>query len=126
MRRAAWIIALNAVMAAVLVIGFGVRRAVRTASPSALREAAGIEPGESRAEGVSARVNDSAARRVRASIVDDDGEPLEGGHVSLRCLFEDEVIAIPGNTWALDDAGTFEGPGCLGVVCVDLRRDGLG
>jgi hypothetical protein len=118
-RRAALVVA--GVVAAVIV-GWGVRRSVAPGTRSARGGSDASGAGQGDADGVRARVTDSAARRVRAQIVDDLGEPLDGGHVSLRCLFEDEVTAIAGNTWKLDDEGAFEGPGCLGIVCVDLHH----
>lgn len=104
--------------------GWGVVRTVASpassADPSDEDDADGSGP--ARGAGIAARHNDSAARRVRAHIVDDDGEPLEGGRVSLRCLHDDEVTAIAGSAWSLDEAGGFEAPGCLGVVCVELHH----
>ncbi|MBL8945147.1 MAG: carboxypeptidase regulatory-like domain-containing protein [Myxococcales bacterium] len=120
-RRLAWGVAL---VVAVTLLAWGARRVVRTASSAAHGRVddgtSSVSP--SAAAGVQGRSNDSAARRVRATIVDDDGEPLEGGHVSLRCLFEDEVTPVAGNAWSLDESGSFDGPGCLGVVCVDLHH----
>jgi hypothetical protein len=68
------------------------------------------------------RTVDSAARSVSATIVDQDGEPLEGGHVTLRCLVDDEVTAIAGNAIALDEEGRFEAPACRGRVCAELHH----
>jgi len=109
-------------VALAVAVGWGVQRSVRTASSAARAASEGGAGADGDAAGVSARINDSAARRVRAQIVDDDGEPLEGGHVSLRCLYDDEVTAIAGNAWKIDDDGAFEGPGCLGIVCVELHH----
>lgn len=122
-RRLAWGVGL---VVAVALVVWGATRMVRTAS-SAVQGRFDDDDDASRgpppaAAGVQGRSNDSAARRVRAQIVDDDGEPLEGGHVSLRCLADDEVTPIAGNAWSLDASGSFEGPGCLGVVCVDLHH----
>lgn len=115
---------------ALVLVGAGLAAATlwgvkRTDGKRAAAARAGIELDEDEggeAAGVRARTNDSASRRVRAQIVDDDGEPLDGGHVSLRCLYDDEVIAIPGNSWKLDEEGSFDAPGCLGIVCVDLHH----
>ncbi len=121
LRRA---VGIGGLVALVLLVGWGVRRTVGSASrPASGRGASGeVESADANAGGVSSRSHDSAARRVRAVVVDDDGDPLEGGHVSLRCLADGEVTGMAGNTVVLDEDGGFEGPGCIGQVCVELHH----
>ncbi len=75
--------------------------------------------------GVGARSNDSASRRVLGQVVDEFGEPVDDGRISLRCLVEDEVVAIPRSSVALDDEGRFAAPGCFGVICAELHHPAL-
>jgi len=72
--------------------------------------------------GVQARTNDPAHVRVQGKVVDDDGEPLEGGRVVLSCLVDDEVVPIADGTAPLDESGAFEAPGCAGTICGELHH----
>lgn len=121
-RTGAWVIAAAAIVAAVIAIGWRVSAPARSASTEPGERDVDDERGGASGRGVAGRSVDSAARSVSATILDADGEPLEGGHVTLRCLEDDEVTIIAGNALSLDEAGRFEGPACRGRVCVELHH----
>ncbi len=73
--------------------------------------------------GVEARTVDPARVRVQGRVVDDDGEPLEGGRITLSCLdADDRVVPIEGGTVTLGEDGAFAGPGCAGTICAELHH----
>lgn len=73
--------------------------------------------------GVLARTDDPAHMRVLGRVVDDDGEPLDGGRVVLSCLDADDRVApIANGTLTLAEDGGFEGPGCAGTICAELHH----
>jgi len=80
----------------------------------------GGESADGSAHGVGARTNDPAHLRVLGRIVDDDGEPLEGGSITLSCLVDDAVVPIAGGTVTIEEDGAFEAPGCAGTICAVL------
>lgn len=67
-----------------------------------------------------AEVDRDASVRVRGEVVDDDGAPVTGGAVSLRCLQGDVVREL--GTVRLDPEGMFDAPGCRGQVCATLQH----
>ena len=77
------------------------------------------------ADGVRARSTDSAARRVSGQVLDEAGDALDEGTVSLRCLGDDDEVTALGAAIALDDDGRFEGPGCAGTICAALHHPTL-
>lgn len=121
-RIGAWVIAAVVIVVAVLATGWRMRAGARSTGSSRRDRGTDDEPTSASGHGVAGRIVDSAARSVSATVVDSDGEPLEGGHVSLRCLDDDEVAAIAPSALALDDDGHFESPGCRGRVCVELHH----
>ncbi|MBX7081513.1 MAG: carboxypeptidase-like regulatory domain-containing protein, partial [Nannocystaceae bacterium] len=103
----------------------GARALARRGAGGAAGTHAAGEPDDGGRTGLSAREQDVASRRVAAQVVDDDGEPVEGGRVALRCLHDDEVAPIADAIVALDEQGRFAAPGCLGVICVELFHPSL-
>ena len=91
--------------------------------PADAREAKmGRERSADESAGIRARQNDPAHLRVHGRIVDDDGEPLEGGSVMLSCLGDEGVAPIAGGTVAIQEDGGFEAPGCAGTICAELKH----
>ncbi len=78
------------------------------------------------AGGVGARQATAAGLgRVGGDVVDDDGAPLSGGRVLLRCLTPvGDVRPIEDGNVDIDEDGHFEGPGCQGQVCAELHHAG--
>ena len=70
--------------------------------------------------------NDATGARtgvVRGRVVDPDGQPVEGGSLSARCLESDgDVHPIPGGNAVLGEDGAFELLGCDGLVCLDMHH----
>lgn len=79
------------------------------------------------AHGIAPReVTTAAVGRVLADVVDEAGDPVDGGTVVLRCLLAGgEVRPIEGGTVALTEDGRLDGPGCRGTVCAELRHAAL-
>jgi hypothetical protein len=114
---------LVALLAAVVWAVMGWSASTRERSKARTRSA--VTSGDTAAadgHGVGARTNDPAHMRVLGRIVDDDGEPLEGGKVTLSCLVDDAVAPISGGTVAIQEDGAFAGPGCAGTVCAELHH----
>ncbi len=121
MRR---VLALAAIALVAIALAWSGARALARRKTAAVAAATGERP-DGGPHGLSARDQDVASRRVAGQIVDDDGEPVEGGRVALRCLHDDEVTTIAGGVVALDDEGRFAAPGCLGIVCAELFHPSL-
>jgi hypothetical protein len=87
------------------------------------RTRAEIAAARERGGGVDDRDEDPARLRVLGRVVDDDGEPLEGGSLTLSCLRDDGVVAtIEGGALAIGEDGAFAGPGCAGTICAELHH----
>ena len=98
----------------------------RSREASAERDVAGASEAERSGGGVSEREADlSAAAIVRGEIVDEDGQPIDAGSLTLRCLDGDEVLRIPGGIVSVGEDGTFEGPGCRQRICAELDHPWL-
>ena len=74
--------------------------------------------------GVAAReVTISGQGRVSGHVVDEDGNAVVEGQLTLWCLNADgEVARIRDGIVSLDGEGRFEGPGCKGRVCPQLTH----
>lgn len=67
-----------------------------------------------------------ARDRVRGRIVDEDGQPVAAGSIVLSCLGgERPGLSIPGGVVRVGEDGEFEGPGCKGQVCAELRHPAM-
>lgn len=98
----------------------------REAEQGATRERAGEGAGAGRGRGVAAReITVTGDGWVRGQVVDEDGGAVIEGQLVLWCRGGDGVVArIRDGVLALDDEGRFEGPGCRGEVCPELRHPG--
>lgn len=78
----------------------------------------------SRGQGVAPRETTVAGDGwVRGQVVDEDGAAVGEGQLVLWCATADgEVARIRDGVLTLDDEGHFEGPGCRGQVCPELRH----
>lgn len=96
-------------------------------SRSGSREASAAHSAEGEAAsgfgGVASRDADpSTDAKVRARVVDEDGQPVTEGVVELACLSGDSVQAIRGAAARLDDDGSFALQACRDRVCVAFRH----
>lgn len=78
--------------------------------------------------GVVGRVVDAAGiPDVSGRVEDSDGLPVDDGRLILHCLADAGGVRYPpaGHAVELGAGGEFRGPGCRGVLCVELVHAGL-
>ncbi len=89
------------------------------------RDPAALAAGAGRSAGPAPRGADSAASAVVFRVIDEQGDPVDHGTVSLRCLEDDEVREIPGGVVELGEDGEVRAIACRAMVCVELHHPTL-
>ncbi len=84
-----------------------------------------VDAAESAAVGQLARAA-ATHPMIRGRVVDELGDPVTGGTVTLRCLTDEEQVEqITGGVAQLGEDGSFRAAGCDARVCVELHHTSL-
>lgn len=118
------LLALVAVAAALWVLSGsgGSRRSGSTQQGTPRSDGVDASPDEPR--GIAPReVTVAGVGTVKGQVVDEDGQAVVEGQLTLWCLRPDgEVGRIRDGVVTVDEEGRFEGPACRGEVCAELRH----
>lgn len=102
--------------------GRSVRRGGRAVGGAAATAGGAGEGGHG--VGRRADVDRGGVGQVRGRVVDEEGMPVSEGRVILHCVAPGTEVSVPieGGALELGPEGDFVGPGCRGLVCVELRH----